>query len=291
MDHEQFLSRLTGVRQVRKGQWQAKCPAHDDDTPSLAIGTGQGGRILIHCHSGCTVQAVLAAMGLMMKDLYRNTQTKRQGRAAARARRGGWQSVEEAIVYYERKLDGALAGDWAYPGGTFHMLRVNLPDGDKAFRPVHREGHVWRAGDPRGRLPLYRADKLPPDGPVFVTEGEKCADAVAALGLAAVTSAHGAESARKSDWGLLGGRDCCIWPDNDGPGTTYAETVAAILTRLNPPARVRILPIPDGLPPGGDVVDWVELDGRDSRDDETLRAELLAMAEGAPLWAPSLARA
>ena len=164
-----------------------------------------------------------------------------------------------------------------------------MPDGRKTFRPVHREGHVWRAGDPRGRLPLYRADKLPPDGPVFVTEGEKCADAVAALGLAAVTSAHGAESARKGDWAPLAGRDVVILPDNDEPGEGYAQAVGAILHGLNPPARVRIVRLP-GLPEHGDVVDWVA-ESTGARDADDLRAELECMAEGAPLWAPSLARA
>jgi hypothetical protein len=40
--------------------WQARCPAHEDHTPSLAISEGTDGRTLLHCHAGCSVESVLA---------------------------------------------------------------------------------------------------------------------------------------------------------------------------------------------------------------------------------------
>jgi hypothetical protein len=45
----------------------ARCPAHDDGTPSLAIREGRDGRILLKCHAGCTqwdVIGVLKARGI-----------------------------------------------------------------------------------------------------------------------------------------------------------------------------------------------------------------------------------
>lgn len=42
--------------------WQARCPAHDDRTPSLSIGAGSDGAPLVHCHAGCEQEAVLEAL-------------------------------------------------------------------------------------------------------------------------------------------------------------------------------------------------------------------------------------
>lgn len=43
------------------------CPAHEDSKPSLCI-TLEGDKILMHCHAGCGVDEVLAAIGLTKKD-------------------------------------------------------------------------------------------------------------------------------------------------------------------------------------------------------------------------------
>lgn len=49
------------------GRWHgrygtARCPAHDDSRPSLSIGDGVDGKLLIHCHAGCDFGDVLAAV-------------------------------------------------------------------------------------------------------------------------------------------------------------------------------------------------------------------------------------
>jgi hypothetical protein len=42
--------------------WMARCPAHDDREPSLAIRDGAHGRMLIRCHAGCGQTDVIAAL-------------------------------------------------------------------------------------------------------------------------------------------------------------------------------------------------------------------------------------
>jgi hypothetical protein len=42
-------------------RWLAHCPAHKDRTPSLSISESEG-RILVHCFSGCTQDAVVTAL-------------------------------------------------------------------------------------------------------------------------------------------------------------------------------------------------------------------------------------
>ena len=44
--------------------------AHADKTPSLAIRELPDGRILIHCFTGCSVDAVVSAIGLELFDLF-----------------------------------------------------------------------------------------------------------------------------------------------------------------------------------------------------------------------------
>ena len=68
-----LLDRLEKVRREREGQWNACCPAHQDRSPSLAVGETEDGRVLVHCHGGCPVEDVLAAVGLDMTDLYPDT--------------------------------------------------------------------------------------------------------------------------------------------------------------------------------------------------------------------------
>ena len=39
----------------------AQCPAHDDKDPSLSI-TRAPDRVLLHCHAGCALEDVIAAL-------------------------------------------------------------------------------------------------------------------------------------------------------------------------------------------------------------------------------------
>ncbi|NWG26492.1 MAG: toprim domain-containing protein [Pseudorhodoplanes sp.] len=42
--------------------WMARCPAHDDSSPSLAISAGRHGKVLVRCHAGCDQCDVIAAL-------------------------------------------------------------------------------------------------------------------------------------------------------------------------------------------------------------------------------------
>ena len=42
--------------------WTARCPAHDDNSPSLSISQGDNGRILVRCHAGCDSRDVIAEL-------------------------------------------------------------------------------------------------------------------------------------------------------------------------------------------------------------------------------------
>lgn len=67
---EQLLAILDGVRQTRPNQWIARCPAHEDRSPSLSVKESGGGVILIKCFAGCESESVLSALGLQFSDLF-----------------------------------------------------------------------------------------------------------------------------------------------------------------------------------------------------------------------------
>jgi hypothetical protein len=64
-----LLERLDVVRRSGNG-YIAKCPAHEDRSPSLSITQADNGAVLAHCFSGCHIDAVLAAVGLELSDLF-----------------------------------------------------------------------------------------------------------------------------------------------------------------------------------------------------------------------------
>jgi len=87
MSADVLLSRLDRVKPARDGRWYARCPAHDDKSPSLSI-RDTGTRTLIHCFAGCEAEDVLAAVGLTWKDIIRDE----------------WRAAREAAVHKRVKL-------------------------------------------------------------------------------------------------------------------------------------------------------------------------------------------
>ena len=110
---------------------------------------------------------------------------------------------------------------------------------------------------------------------IYVVEGEKDADGLEQIGLAATCNAGGA-----GKWSLeysetLRGADVVILPDNDPPGRQHGAKVANMLCGIA--ASVKVVELPE-LPLKGDVSDWLDLGHT--------REELEALAEKAPIWAP-----
>lgn len=160
---------------------------------------------------------------------------------------------------------GRYSQRWAYydADGRFesYVDRFETASG-KEFRPL-RHGRLgdlvgWHRKGWGKRRPPYRLReaRAAPALPVLVVEGEKTADAAAALvpGYAVVTSMGGADSPRETDWTFLAGRHVVIWPDNDKAGRKFALAVAD-LARTVGAASVRIVAVPPGAPEGWDLAD------------------------------------
>ena len=68
---ENILTRLEKVK-GRNGAYTACCPAHTDNSPSLAIRELDDGRILMKCFANCSVQEIMGAIGMEIGDLFPN---------------------------------------------------------------------------------------------------------------------------------------------------------------------------------------------------------------------------
>lgn len=65
-----LLSRLEGVRQSGPDRWMARCPAHEDRSPSLSVRKTEDGTLLLYCFAGCGAADIVAAIGLELTDLF-----------------------------------------------------------------------------------------------------------------------------------------------------------------------------------------------------------------------------
>ncbi len=279
---ERVLAQLTLVRREREGQWQARCPAHDDRTPSLSVGIGRDGKVLLDCKAGCTYDAVKRAAGLTDADLFPEQIGRESTPSGAAARGNGKRSVrvyataQEAAQSFAEWKKGTVEAVYEW-SADWRRVRVRLAKG-KTFGEITRNGDGWILRGPRKPHALYRVGELPGVGTLYVAEGEKACDAGWSIGLPCVTSGCD-KSANSADWTLLGGRSVAILPDHDQPGMKYARAVAQKLLALNPPAAVKIVQLP-GLDDGGDLHDFVH-EHRDSHDADDIRAEIEALAKAA----------
>ena len=66
---DKVLSRFEGVRGVGGDNFMARCPAHEDREPSLSIGWGDKGKVVMHCQAGCDIADVLSTASLTWADL------------------------------------------------------------------------------------------------------------------------------------------------------------------------------------------------------------------------------
>jgi hypothetical protein len=276
---ENLLGKLPDANKAGNG-WSARCPAHEDQRPSLSIAQGDNGTALVKCHAGCDTSAILAAVGLKLADLFppkAGPTPTRNGKPATGGRT--FATVKDAVAELERR-HGKRSALWTYhnaqgePVGV--VVRWDKPDG-KDIRPVARHAHGWRIGAMPYPRPLHGLPHLAAAPRVVVVEGEKAVDAARSLGLVATTSAGGSQAAKKTDWSPLIGKEVWILPDNDAPGRKYAETVAGILAKQASAPVIRVVALPD-LTDGGDIVDWIDAHG-DAAEPVSMRAEIEALAQ------------
>jgi putative DNA primase/helicase len=111
----EIIAKALGGRKAGGG-WTARCPAHDDRTPSLSICDADDGKVLIRCHAGCDQERVIATLrsrGLWTESGFRRF-TRLTSRSAGKRTepdRDDNKRTETALAIWQATMpaDGTLA--------------------------------------------------------------------------------------------------------------------------------------------------------------------------------------
>lgn len=301
MTAETLLDRLEHVRRSGDG-WTARCPAHDDRNASLSVGVGDDGRTLVCCHAGCTVDAVVAAADLDVRDLF-DPDSSRFATHTRQTRSAPFPVADEHVRELHRallqnaaavaRLEELRGWRWtalAHAGVGVENGRVVFPYRDAAGAlvgiaryapdPATRNGSPKMKADTGSRRDLLPAPETLPTGDdwLLLVEGEP--DALRAFSCGVPAVAVPGVNGWKRQWAKrFAGRRVCVVFDCDEPGRTAAQRVAADIAATA--ADVRVLDLDRGRDDGYDLTDFlrpaVDQAGRDAA-----RGLLLDCAEQAP---------
>jgi hypothetical protein len=197
------------------GYWMVQCPAHEDREPSLSLAQGDAGAVLC-CQVGCDTRNILAALKL------------------------GWPDLFDEPCKVGDKAPRRVVAEYKYTDEDGELLFVKVRYEPRDFlvkRPDGRGGWVWKIAGARRvlyRLPEVHAAAR--DGRmVWLVEGEKDADRLASLGLAATCNFDGAaKEGQRAKWhpwygDMLKGADVVIIADRDEAGEAHARAAYADL--------------------------------------------------------------
>jgi len=227
------LAKLDNVRAQGEGKWQADCPCAGHTTPGQHLSISDAGdKALLTCFVRHDYAAICEALGFESLAY------------------GNGNRIEATYDYTD--ADGKL---------VYQVVR-QAPKEFRQRRPDGNGNWLWNVKGVEPvlyRLPAVIAAKAKGQA-IYVCEGEKDADSLAGLGLAATTNSGGAEKWHPKLGELLEGADVCIVPDRDAPGKRHADKVAASLCGKAESIRILELPDLDGHHVK-DATDWLAAGG------------------------------
>jgi 5S rRNA maturation endonuclease (ribonuclease M5) len=251
MTLEAVLARLKSVRRNGSG-WQARCPAHEDRTPSLSISEREG-KILVHCHASCSQEAVCAALKIEARELFLPNGDSGPKRAK--------QKIVATYDYCDEK-------------GTLLYQKVRYEPKTFSQRRRNEKGEwTWKLDGVR-RV-LYRLPEVIANEDVLIVEGEKDADtAKEKLNMCGTTGGSTADKWLDEYTVTLKDKNCVVIADVDEPGRKKARAIASSL--YGTAATVRLCEMPSAK----DLSEWVEHGGT--------REQFLAFVNALPAWKPEV---
>jgi DNA-binding CsgD family transcriptional regulator len=260
---EQVLSQLKEVRTSLRG-WKACCPAHADRTPSLSIGLGEHGQVLLKCFAGCSLERIVEAMGLTMTDLFPDTPSGPGGQATTS---GNTHHLTLTLVdlAMEKQLPWQFLfhlGVMEHPSGGL-CIPYHLADGSLAPRHrirtalVAKEGSYWSTGTgaivPYGLARLEEARKA---GYLVLVEGESDCWTLWYQGFQAL-GLPGAEMIRTLEASMLTGIDrVYIMQEPDAGGTSFVNQITRKLEAWQWQGKAFMLRLPGAKDPN----EWYQQD-------------------------------
>lgn len=260
----QLLESKSGKRCHKSGKgYTACCPAHEDKNPSLSISEDLSGKILIHCFSGCTPEAICEALSVKLNDLFNNSFTS---------------TIPKKRIEYH------------YFNSQRQVIyrKVRIEPGKHKKKDFYSERYCdgrWIKGLENVERILYRLPEViraKENGEIiYLPEGEKNCDRLYEGGLVATTSTEGASGPWRPQYTeTLSQAHIVLLFDEDIAGHHRRDT---IIRELNGKvASLKVVQLP-GLgftkDHGADISDWLS-------QGHTIQ-ELMKLVEECPLYKSS----
>jgi hypothetical protein len=230
----------------------ARCPFHDDKSPSMSVNTDKG---LWFCHAcgfgGTVIDMHMRRQGLSCKD------------ALAQLAEGA--GLRDDMADKPQKVATYIYRD-SLAREVMRIDRIETGK-DKKFRQytVDPAGQEHNGIDGVARV-LFRMERWAGKAQVALCEGEKCVAALESIGIDATTNPGGSSNWKDAYAQYLVGKHVEVWPDNDAPGDKW---LAAVLKSLEGKvAALRIMRVPD---PYNDVADLVIAQGQEYATETIMR--------------------
>ena len=237
MHIEEIVNKFNNARKIGENSYQVRCKSHKDDKASLTI-TEEDNKILMYCHAGCSLNQILASVGLQEKDLFNNVQEKTK-----------------------------VVAEYIYTDEDNKPLYKVMRFEPKNFIQAKYENGNWIFKMTGVNYVLYNLPNVIKSNIVYFVEGEKDANNLNSLGLVATTTAGGASGFKKrADEYVKYLKDKTVYiiPDNDKAGYKYAENIKSALKKVTNDVKILELvrAVPD-LKEKQDISDVIEKFGND----------------------------
>jgi len=228
------------------------CPVHGhgkgqgDSSPSLSFTTKDDGKELFDCKVGCTKEEIVAVLkdkGFWKADAAPRPERRREEKSEAKKR--DWMATNARSLEYvatKVRIDEPGKSKKMFWKPKLSSLGIGVTD---LSLYLHENARIRRN-----------------EAVVVITEGESCADALAALemdlGIVVVGTVTGSSTIPcDASLDFLAGRTVLLWPDNDAPGYQHMTKIATRLHDLGA-KKIGMIDWPDAPTDGGDAVDAIK---------------------------------
>lgn len=200
---DNVLVRLEEVIERGNG-YDAFCPVHGDTkTRHLHIEEGEGGKVVMYCHHGCSFAEIMSAIDMELQQAWPRPEFDDEGNKVYPIR-----DHNNNVIALHKRDDS----------GTKKKIWFETPDGKRSL------------GDRKASsLPLWGSEvvaTLPDTVPIVICEGEKAACSLTDRGIPAVGTVTGASNTpEKEVLEVLSGRSVILWPDADDEGYKHMQRI------------------------------------------------------------------
>lgn len=236
----------------QKDGYRMQCPVHKGTSSNSLTIREIGGRLHVHCWSGCDPHDIVRELEYMLDN-----------------------GIE--FDKPNRETIGTPVAEYRYTDreGTYLFSKIRYEP--KAFRIGRRQDGELIFGLNGQKGVLYHLPEVLSADTVYVVEGEKDVETLRELGFTATCNPEGAGSFYLSYVNDLAEKKIVIVPDRDAPGMAHAKE---IIERLVPVAQsVRLLELPSGK----DISDYVA-SLRPNLEPEQIAGRIRELAASAPVY-------